>query len=682
MSWEVRTMQSKTSYFNATLFRKNLTRFWPLWGLASFIGALFPLAVLLDMVHRGWNVLSAPDFTGMYYDAVSAVPVINLVYAALCAMAVWSYLYNARSVGLMHTLPIRREGLFLTNFLSGLSMTLIPYAVTGVLCVVVSLCGGAFDVKGLAVTVLAVLGESFFYFSSATFVAFITGNAFTMPPLYALLHFLAVLLDWLISSFAQGFIFGFSTYYTGVVEWLSPTVYLVNNVRCARQYVEVQQTFPDGTPYTSRLLTSADLESFWLIGVYALVGLALAALALILYRRRRSETAGDVVAVGWLRPVFRYGVAGLCALLGGQFLYSLFWYGFQQGEYYDTLPMVVCLLAAGAIGYYGASMLLAKAFKVFRGSWKGLGIVLAGCALVCCVLHFDLLGVADRVPEASQIQTLEIRIADNTYTLTPEKDADLLEQDLAWLGLVWDEGGSTGGPHGPYYQSECADIYTGQYKKLEAQGLVYPCFCSRAQLHAASAPHTSDGNVIYPGTCRGLTAEEIAEKRKKKAPAYRLMVPDENITFTDGCMGEHAENLLRDCGDFYLRRADGVFAYQLAVVVDDARMGVTEVVRGADLLSSTARQLYLYRLLGLPAPKFAHCPLLLASDGRRLSKRDGDQSLENLRARYTAEDIVGRLAYAYGLQEEPAPRTPESLIKDFSWDKVPKKDICLPEGLF
>ena len=176
--------------------------------------------------------------------------------------------------------------------------------------------------------------------------------------------------------------------------------------------------------------------------------------------------------------------------------------------------------------------------------------------------------------------------------------------------------------------SECAAIYTESYNKLEAQGLVYPCFCSRAQLHAASAPHTSDGNVIYPGTCRGLTTEQIAEKRKKKAPAYRLMVPDEDITFTDGCMGPHTENLLRDCGDFYLRRADGVFAYQLAVVVDDARMGVTEVVRGADLLSSTARQLYLYRLLGLPAPKFAHCPLLLAPDGRRLSKRDGDQSLE------------------------------------------------------
>ena len=275
-----------------------------------------------------------------------------------------------------------------------------------------------------------------------------------------------------------------------------------------------------------------------------------------------------------------------------------------------------------------------------------------------------------------------LRIEDLDPQRCSRAKADALARELEWLGLTWDEGAYCSAASDSFFQSRRSDIYAHCFDLLQQQGLVYPCFCSRSQLHAASAPHTSDGNVIYPGTCRGLTAEEIAEKRKKKAPAYRLIVPDENITFTDGCMGEHTENLLRDCGDFYLRRADGVFAYQLAVVVDDARMGVTEVVRGADLLSSTARQLYLYRLLGLPAPKFTHCPLLLASDGRRLSKRDGDQSLENLRARYTAEDIVGRLAYAYGLQEEPAPRTPESLIKDFSWDKVPKKDICLPEGLF
>ena len=282
----------------------------------------------------------------------------------------------------------------------------------------------------------------------------------------------------------------------------------------------------------------------------------------------------------------------------------------------------------------------------------------------------------------SQGGRIVLRIEDLDAARCPRAYADLLEQDLDWLGLFWDEGGSHGGSNGPYYQSECAEIYTESYKKLEAMGLVYPCFCSRAQLHAASAPHAADGNAVYPGTCRALTLEQVAEKRRAKAPAYRVRVPDEVVAFEDGCMGPHRENLLHSCGDFYLRRADGVFAYQLAVVVDDARMGVTEVVRGADLLSSTARQLYLYRLLGLPAPRFAHCPLLLAPDGRRLSKRDGDQSLENLRARYTAPEIVGRLAYAYGLQPEPAPCTPESLVPAFAWEKVPKYDICLPEGLF
>ena len=226
----------------------------------------------------------------------------------------------------------------------------------------------------------------------------------------------------------------------------------------------------------------------------------------------------------------------------------------------------------------------------------------------------------------SQGGRIVLRIEDLDAARCPRVYADQLEEDLRWLGLVWDEGGSDGGPNGPYYQSECAPIYLESYHKLEEMGLVYPCFCSRAQLHAASAPHTSDGNVVYPGTCRNLTPAQIAEKSRTKAPAWRVKVPDEEVTFTDLCMGEHRENLLTGCGDFYLRRADGVFAYQLAVVVDDARMGITQVVRGADLLSSTARQIYLYRLLGLTPPAFAHCPLLLDVDGRRLSKRDGDQS--------------------------------------------------------
>ena len=147
-------------------------------------------------------------------------------------------------------------------------------------------------------------------------------------------------------------------------------------------------------------------------------------------------------------------------------------------------------------------------------------------------------------------------------------------------------------------------------------------------------------------------------------------------------MGHYEENLARDCGDFFLRRADGVFAYQLAVVVDDALMGVDEVVRGSDLLSSTPRQLWLYRELGLTPPKFYHLPLLLASDGLRLSKRDGDQSLENLREKYTPEEIIGKLAFACGLQASPAPTTPQALARTFDWSQVPKSDIVLPENLF
>ena len=423
MSWEVRTMQSRTSFFNITLFRKNLTRFWPLWGMASFAGALFPLALLLQLMRREnfymWN--DPLSFTEMYYNvAAYAVPVISLLYAVLCAMMVWSYLYNSRSVGLAHTLPIRREGLFFTNFLSGMAMMLIPYVVIGALCVLVSAVGGCFDLKGLIVTILTVLGLSFFYFASATLVAFITGNVFALPAVYFLLHFLAVLLDWLVSTFAQGFLFGLSGGYTGVVEWLSPTVYLENQVW-------VNSTYETITTQTSRL-TAVSLENFWLIGVYALVGVVLLVLAWLLYRRRRSESAGDVVAVGWMKPVFRFGTAALAALLGGIALYELFWRNFQDGRYYDVIPMLVCMLAAGAIGYYAASMLLAKSLKVFRGSWKGMALVAAGCVALCCVLHFDLLGVEDRVPEVSQVKKVHLYTADNNYTFYPEEDAELLEQ--------------------------------------------------------------------------------------------------------------------------------------------------------------------------------------------------------------------------------------------------------------
>ena len=254
-----------------------------------------------------------------------------------------------------------------------------------------------------------------------------------------------------------------------------------------------------------------------------------------------------------------------------------------------------------------------------------------------------------------------------------------IEEDLRWLGLDWDEGGLEAAG-GRYCQSGRSGVYEQYFDILSEKGLIYPCFCSRAELHAADAPHLSDGRYFYPGTCRNLTPEEAAEKAKKRKPAWRVKVPDETVRFTDLHYGPYAENLAAECGDFVIRRADGVFAYQLATAVDDGLMGVTEVVRGRDLIGSTARQLWLQRTLGLPSPVYGHIPLLTDWDGRRLSKRDGDLDLARLREKWRPEEIIGMLAEAAGILPAYRPVSARELVPLFSWGQVKKGDVRLPEG--
>ncbi len=244
---------------------------------------------------------------------------------------------------------------------------------------------------------------------------------------------------------------------------------------------------------------------------------------------------------------------------------------------------------------------------------------------------------------------------------------ETLKDDLRWLGLDWDREQTP--------QSRRTAAYAEQFEKLEALGLVYPCYCTRGELHAASAPHASDGRVLYAGTCRQLTDAQRAEKTK--SPAWRLQVPDREFAFTDGLQGPFSENLAAECGDFIIRRADGVYAYQLAVVTDDGDGGVTQVVRGMDLLDSTPRQLYLYELLDLPAPEFYHVPLLVAPDGRRLSKREKDLDLGQLRRSHSSQEILSRLAYLAGILESPETVSNQELISQFRWNKIKKSPIVL-----
>ena len=300
-------MRSKTSYFNPTLFKKNLARFWPLWGGASIIGALFPLAFLTILIRENalfGEPMSDPlGVTAGYYQIVAwIIPTLSLLYAALCALAAWGWLYNPRSVGMYHSLPITRKGIFVTDFLSGMAMMLLPYAVTGGLAILVSAIVGGLEPVGLAVTILAVAGQSFFFFASATAVVFVTGNPFAFAALYFVFHFLGFLAEWLITFLMNLFYFGVDETYRGVASFLSPTIHLVEHVRVSGQY---EQIVTAGGWIDNGNLLWVKLTGGWLIAAYALVGVVLLACAWALYRRRRSESAGDVVAVEWMKPIFR-----------------------------------------------------------------------------------------------------------------------------------------------------------------------------------------------------------------------------------------------------------------------------------------------------------------------------------------------------------------------------------------
>lgn len=262
-----------------------------------------------------------------------------------------------------------------------------------------------------------------------------------------------------------------------------------------------------------------------------------------------------------------------------------------------------------------------------------------------------------------------------------EEYALQLADDLRWLGLDWDEGYGKEGPHGPYRQSERTALYEAAFRQLNDRGLLYPCFCTRAERLAASAPHRSDGQAIYSGRCRALSEEQRRQLAQTRRPAWRLTVPEREVSFVDGVQGFYGENLARDCGDFILRRSDGVYAYQLAVVYDDGNMEVSQVVRGRDLLDSTPRQLYLYELLELAPPEFYHVPLLTAADGRRLSKREKDLDMGALRERFTPAELTGLLAFWAGQLERPEPVLPAELAAHFDWARVPKNDIVVEHGL-
>ena len=266
----------------------------------------------------------------------------------------------------------------------------------------------------------------------------------------------------------------------------------------------------------------------------------------------------------------------------------------------------------------------------------------------------------------SQGGEIVLRIEDLDRERSKPQFIDAVQRDFEMLGLTWDKG--------PFFQRDRDEAYALAFEKLQEAGLVYSCYCTRVDLHAASAPHRGE-KLVYPGTCRTLSAfERAAKEAAGLTPAMRLRVPDESIAFLDIVQGFYEQNLERDCGDFLIRRSDQAFAYQLAVVVDDAAQGVTSVIRGVDLLCSTPQQIYLQDLLGLPHPTYGHIPLLVAERDRRLSKRDHDAALDTLLARFgSPEAIIGHIAGLVGIAPTMDPATPEQLLSCFSLENLHDK---------
>ena len=262
-----------------------------------------------------------------------------------------------------------------------------------------------------------------------------------------------------------------------------------------------------------------------------------------------------------------------------------------------------------------------------------------------------------------------LRMEDLDTMRTSTEFAETLRKDLAWLGLDYDRE--------QIPQSQRSAAYDRYFEKMRDMGLLYPCYCTRSQLHGVNAPHLSDGTYVYPGTCRNLENPPI-----NRLPSWRVMVPDRLWTVEDRVQGHYELNLATDCGDMVVRRADGVYVYQLAVTVDDGEAGVTEVVRGMDLLSSAPRQMYLQELFGFQHPEYGHVPMLMAEDGRRLSKRDRDLDLGELQKRISPEQLIGNLAYASGLIDQQIPVSAAELAKEFSWNKLNKKDIYINQQKF
>lgn len=414
-------MQLKTSSFNGTLFRKTLARFWPLWAVYTAVWAiLLPLLQFTASRSRYWGEgFPLKEFQDETLQmAASPAVTMALIFGVLFAMAVFSYLCTARSVGMMHSFPIRREGLFLTHYLAGLFMQLSALLVVFVLTALVQ---GTTPVgvawKELALWLAVSAGTTVFFYSFGVFCTMFTGQVLAVPVFYGALNVLVVGVEWLVRNFAAVFLYGSTgSGISAAALWCSPAAKLYRVLTVRNEYSE------------EGLLLLRQLDGTHAVWIYMAVGLVLAGLALAVYRRRRSESAGDTVAVNWAKPVFQYGVA-VCAALGlGQGLYAVIWGQLLPSGDASLPGALLCLLLMGLLGYFAAEMLLRKSFRVLKSGWKGAVAVAAALVVVGLGITLDVTGFERRVPDLAQVEQVQMTIRGYQYLSFTAKDPAMMQR--------------------------------------------------------------------------------------------------------------------------------------------------------------------------------------------------------------------------------------------------------------
>lgn len=419
-------MRSRTSFFNRTVFLHDLKRAWPLTAAYALLWLIIlPLSRLTAYANSGisdWNMLHESLNITAIGGYISA-----FLTGILFAMAAFSYLTNPRATNGLHALPARRETLFVSHYLSGLCSQLAGQMLAVLLAAAVLASHGAADARVTGLMLLTLALPTVFFYSFGVFCMMFTGQILAAPVFYGVLNVLVVGVELLVKAFAGSFLYGWAEPRTAALTPLSPIVQLVDKdiraVGTANEYFDTGAM--SGVRMTGQIIVR-DMRWLW---IYAAAGVVFAALALLVYRRRHSEATGNIVAVGWARPIFKYGVASCAALALGQLLYYLFFGQYRSNGDYSLVGSLLCMGFAGLIGFFAAEMLLKKSFRVWKTGWRGALGVTAALVALGVALSLDLTGYEKWVPDPAQVQHVNVDLevyTPNGYSFVSTDDPETI----------------------------------------------------------------------------------------------------------------------------------------------------------------------------------------------------------------------------------------------------------------